>query len=320
MSRQIRIVKVDNVAIDENTLVKVKRMGNQTQLSHRWKVPIEMPIERISDTEYLVKKTGEIKEYKKSKTRDEQIGHLRTTFKKLRELINTNFIGQPNEKFITLTYAENMQDVERLQRDFQIWMKSVRRKYGKCDYINVVEPQERGAWHCHVLIKFYELENGYLDYDEFRKLWKYGYNKVKELNDIDNIGAYLSAYLTDIEMTDETFEQATQDMDAIEIRTVEFDDGQSKKFIKGGRLHYYPSAMKLYRRSKGIKDPVVYVTIKKDFIESIDDMELVNSSKYDVVSDDKVVNFTSYENYAKVKKGHKKSLHSLATVVDKRKK
>lgn len=320
MSRQIRIVKVDNVAIDENTLVKVKRMGNQTQLSHRWKVSIEMPIERISDTEYLVKKTGEIKEYKKSKTRDEQIGHLRTTFKKLRELINTNFIGQPNEKFITLTYAENMQDVERLQRDFQIWMKSVRRKYGKCDYINVVEPQERGAWHCHVLIKFYELENGYLDYDEFRKLWKYGYNKVKELNDIDNIGAYLSAYLTDIEMTDETFEQATQDMDAIEIRTVEFDDGQSKKFIKGGRLHYYPSAMKLYRRSKGIKDPVVYVTTKKDFIESIDDMELVNSSKYDVVSDDKVVNFTSYENYAKVKKGHKKSLHSLATVVDKRKK
>lgn len=31
MSQQIRIVKVDNVAIDENTLVKVKRMGNQTK-------------------------------------------------------------------------------------------------------------------------------------------------------------------------------------------------------------------------------------------------------------------------------------------------
>ena len=41
-------------------------------------------------------------------------------------------------------------------------------------------------------------------------------------------------------------------------------------------------------------------------------MELVNSSKYDVVSDDKVVNFTSYENYAKVKKGHKKNPNQLA--------
>ncbi len=319
MSQQIRIVKVDNVAIDENTLVKVKRMGNQTQLSHRWKVPKEMPFERISETEYLVKKTGEIKEYKKSKTRDEQIGELRKTFKKLREIINTNFTGQANEKFITLTYRENMQDVERLQRDFQIWIKAVRRKFGACDYINVVEPQERGAWHCHVLIKFYELENNYLDYDELRKLWKYGYNKVKELNDIDNIGAYLSAYLTDIEMTEETFEQATQEMDTIEIRTVEFENGQSKKFIKGGRLHYYPSAMKLYRRSKGIEDPVVYVTTKKDFLESVDDMELVNSSKYDVVSDDKVVNFTSYENYAKVKKGIKKVQRSRQTRVEQEK-
>lgn len=95
-------------------------------------------------------------------------------------------------------------------------------------------------------------------------------------------------------------------MEAIEIRMVEFEKGQSKKFIKGGRLDYYPIAMQLYRRSKGIKDSVVYVTTKKDFLECVDDMQLVNSSKYDVVSDDKVVNFTSYENYVKVKKGIKK--------------
>lgn len=260
MGQQIKIVKVDNVAIDENTLVKVKRMGNQTQLSHRWKVPKEMPFERISETEYLVKKTGEIKEYRKSKTRDEQIGELRKTFKKLREIINTNFTGQANEKFITLTYRENMQDVERLQRDFQIWMKSVRRKFGKCDYISIVKYQDRGAFCLQTVIKFYELENNYLDYDVIRSLWKHGIVLIDRLVKNKDIGLCI---------TDNINNNAA----------------------------YYPSAMKLYRRSKGIKDPVVYVTTKKDFIESIDDMELVNSSKYEVVSDGEVVNFTSYENY-----------------------
>lgn len=51
-----------------------------------------------------------------------------------------------------------MQDVDKLRRDVQTWTQAFRRKFGACDYINVVEPQECGAWHCHVLIKFYELE------------------------------------------------------------------------------------------------------------------------------------------------------------------
>ncbi|MFE4024470.1 hypothetical protein ACFXPZ_45125, partial [Streptomyces sp. NPDC059101] len=32
-------------------------------------------------------------------------------------------------------------------------------------------------------------------------------------------------------------------------------EGREKKFLKGGRLHMYPSGMNMYRKSKGIVKP-----------------------------------------------------------------
>lgn len=290
--------------IDDENYIKAKFMGNHMELCYIRTVPTEMPIERIDENTYLIKSTNQIKEYKKSKTRDEQVKSLKRTFKKLRELINTNFHGLPNEKFVTLTYKKKQRDHEQVYTDFKVWIKEVRRKYGACDYINVVEPQASGSWHCHVLIKFYELENNYLDYNEFRKLWKHGvFVNVRDLTDCDNIGAYLSAYLTDIELTDKTLKKAQKDVSVIEVNE-KLVDGEKKSFIKGGRMSYYPNKMNLYRRSRGIKDPFVSVGKKGDLI--LDDYEFKHSNKLDLMKKDEVVNTIHYESY--VKKGHKKNL------------
>jgi hypothetical protein len=84
------------------------------------------------------------------------------------------------------------------------------------------------------------------------------------LSGVDNIGAYLSAYLTDVEVTDGNIHRAIAGEQ--EIKVIEID-GQEKKFIKGGRLHLYPSGMNLYRKSKGIQMPereeMKYADIKK---------------------------------------------------------
>jgi len=75
---------------------------------------------------------------------------------------------------------------------------------------------------------------------------------IKSLKDVDNIGAYLSAYLTDVELTEDNTGQALKADGTMQIKEVE-----GKKYIKGGRLHMYPPGMNLYRKSKGITFPEV---------------------------------------------------------------
>ena len=77
---------------------------------------------------------------------------------------------------------------------------------------------------------------------------------TKALREVDNIGAYLTAYLTDLEFTPETKHFAH----GLEVVTKEVGvEGKkvSKKFIKGARCFLYPPGMNLYRKSKGIKFP-----------------------------------------------------------------
>ena len=294
----ITISSTKNEMIDKSNLVKVKEMGRQLELCYTRTVPTEMPFERIDENTYIIKNTGEVKEFKKSETRDEQVKSLKRTFKKLRELINTNFQGLENEKFITLTYKKNQRDHEQVYKDFKVWVQAVRRKYGECDYINVVEPQGRGSWHCHVLIKFYELPNNYINYNEFRKLLKNGsYVNVRTLENCDNIGAYLSAYLSDIELDDKTFKKAMSEMSSVKVKEVTVD-GQKKSFIKGGRLSYYPKGMNIYRISKGIKQPTEYFKIKDEL--DLDNYELRYTNKMELKRDEEILNTIHYESYTKI--------------------
>ena len=54
-----------------------------------------------------------------------------------------------------------MTDPKKLYTDNEKFMKRVRyffKDETTIDYINVVEPQGRGAWHCHFLLRFNDLE------------------------------------------------------------------------------------------------------------------------------------------------------------------
>ena len=95
-----------------------------------------------------------------------------------------------------------------------------------------------------------------------RDCWKQGFVTVKRLDDVDNVGAYLTAYLGDMELS----EASKADM-AVSyskgIKEVEYEDEngekQTKKYIKGARLYMYPPGFNLYRKSKGIVNPTVSV-------------------------------------------------------------
>ncbi|MDU3192881.1 MAG: hypothetical protein E6677_05185, partial [Finegoldia magna] len=182
-------------------IVKLTEMGNIKEimcLEKRCIAPFG--IKKLNAYEYVVLDTGEVKEYNKIENRAQDKESLRKTFKHIRELINTNFTGERNELCFTITYKENMTDPKLLYTDFKNFMKKLKYKYGSVDYINVVEPQGRGAWHCHILLKFNDIKRAYIPNKEVAEMWGHGFVKVKAIKkDIDNLGAYLSAYLGDIE-------------------------------------------------------------------------------------------------------------------------
>lgn len=286
----------NDVVILPDEIVTVTKMNHLTEIQYMEKMNTRATIKKIDKDHYADLSTGEIKEFKHIENRSESYNSLRQTFKKIRYLINNNFTGQKNELFLTLTYAENMTDIKRLYLDINKFIKRIRYKYKKqsdIDYLAVIEPQGRGAWHIHVLVRFNVLKTIFIPNKELSELWGHGFVKIETIQDVDNIGAYLSAYLADVELTDDTLLSAFRE----ETKVVEKElNGEKKKFVKGGRLHMYPPSMNLYRKSKGIKFPerkkMSYKNVKK----------IVGSAKphyrktYDIENDD-FENKITFEQY-----------------------
>lgn len=227
--------------------LKVTSMGNVTEVqmcSHR---NHKQYIQILPDRKYILLDTGEVKEFKeKAENRKDNTSSLRRTFKKLRELINANTENPDYCRWVTLTYAENMTDPRRLYTDFdgfrkrfEYWNKKQGRE--KPQYISVVEPQGRGAWHCHVLFIFNE-KAPFIENSKLAEIWGNGFVNVQALDNVDNLGAYLTAYLADLPIEEAEVGQFG------EVKEV-----NGKKYLKGGRLQMYPPKMNLYRTSRGIK-------------------------------------------------------------------
>lgn len=242
--------------------VRICQTGNVTEVITMQRKPKKPEILKVTKDTYCHLETGEIGEYKHTNTRaDNKVG-LRKTFSDLRRIINNNATVGNHCLWVTLTYAENMQDHHRLMRDHEKFFKRLKRYLQKRgekipEYIACVEPQGRGAWHMHILY-IWDHYAPYIDNADMARIWGNGYTKIDRVRDADNLGAYLSVYLTDIEVDQEALEDGT-------TKIVTGSDGVSKRIKKGGRLKYYPPGINIYRCSKGIKKPVV-----EDYIGDIE--------------------------------------------------
>lgn len=218
--------------------------GNVIDISQSRQPSGKVPVMWLDSDTYVDTRSGEVLECQHSQHRGEamSIPELRRTFKRMRGLINSNFFGDENELFITLTYAENMQDVQRLQYDLQKFMSKVKRALGEIKYLSAVEPQQRGAWHAHLLVKQMTAHRTYWPAEEIAEAWQHGFVHVQRLEDCDNVGAYLSAYLSNVPEVDQQ-QRPLQDV--------------PKKVIKGARLHWYKKGTHIYRASQNLERPIV---------------------------------------------------------------
>ncbi len=179
--------------------------------------------EPIRTNEYLVLSTGEIRTTaEKAESRLANERNIRIACEKFKWKVRAN--AEDARLFITLTYADNMDDTHQLYEDFRRFWQKIKGRFGMKGYLVAFEPQERGAWHAH-LITIGGAE--FISNAQIAKLWGHGFTKTKACRAIADLGNYLTAYLTKL-------------------------DGK-----KGSRLGLYPARFRFLRWSKGLKEPIV---------------------------------------------------------------
>lgn len=140
----------------------------------------------------------------KEENRDKVLSRSR---KALRNLVNAN-VGQYGDqftaKFLTLTFADSVTDIETANYEFKKFIKRMNYEfYGKnganMRYVVVPEIQKKreekygeAVWHYHVIL----FNIPYTKADKIAKIWGNGFIKINRIDRVDNVGAYMCKYMT----------------------------------------------------------------------------------------------------------------------------
>lgn len=273
----------ENMSFTPSDPTKITKMGNIIDIVVSKKVNHNPVCRKVSKDMYCITSTGEVKEYQHTQNRGQCSDSLRRTFRHIRELVNTNVNDCKSVRWVTLTYRENMTDTTRLYTDFKnFWKRFLyycdAEGWTRPEYITVIEPQGRGAWHIHGVFIWNEaapfIENSIL-----AELWRYGFVSIKEPKYTDNLGAYFSAYLTDMANEDieklpsqlryEALSTACTITGSADLVEKTDEDGRAKKIIKYARLALYPPGTNIYRCSRGIKRPEISQTTYSNALQCV---------------------------------------------------
>jgi hypothetical protein len=318
----MRIIKKETETISPNANVTVTIMGRVIEVRHMEREHEYRPKKNSEDKKNTKKipfygirtvdaDTGEIfetiivdEDAKPAKTRLDNRESLKKSMRRLGNLLNANFEKPKNCKLLTMTYVENMTDGERLYKDTKKFL--MRFRYycdrhgpGEFEYVTCVEPQGRGSFHHHMLLIF-PRRAPYVSANDLRKLWGFGRLEIKNVYSVDDLGAYLKSYLTDVPLDD-------MDNDAImeaikggfDMKTVSGQDGRTKRIVKGLRLVYFPKNFKLYRASRGAKRPKIRKMTYREMLEKFPDYRMTYACTKELKLGDDYYDTITYQQFKK---------------------
>lgn len=105
--------------------------------------------------------------------------------------------------FITLTFKENVKDIDYANRKFHNFITVIKRHYKDFMYLCVPEYQKRGAVHYHMFTNIDINDNTLMytqeDNHKYRhiKYWRFGFTSVQSIvNDPVKVVGYISKYMT----------------------------------------------------------------------------------------------------------------------------
>lgn len=225
-------------------------------------------IRRLNKDTYVNTNTGEIKNYKYHTERSNK--SFNKSFRTIKEKILCNFNARPNEKFVTLTFDnelapislkftldvdQNKEIARYCQKQLNLFFQRLSRLYNydnhKLIHICIMEPQKNGTPHYHLLLKLLNADKFKLNESQLSQLWQQGYVNLKPLTNVNNLPAYFHAHLTDLP-SNEASTKELNNYQEIQRKV----NGQSKKFLKGARLQYFPADINYFSCSKGLRTSV----------------------------------------------------------------
>lgn len=282
--------------IDDASPVTLTVAGNVLEVRYMRQRGKPPPIQKLDADTGLDLRTGEVIEFQHNESRAQDKASVAQSLKRLRDIINANTENPDAVLWVTLTYAENMTDSNRLYEDFRrFWQRFTyylnKRGLPRAEYITAAEPQGRGAWHLHGLFLFSD-KAPFIPNADMARIWGHGFTKTTNLKGVDNIGLYLTAYLGDMELT-EAISAGTLHSG----RLTEAKD-ESKAVIKGARLHLYPAGFNIYRHSRGVKMLQVYQTTERKAQEFVNGAPLTYEKTIELTDEaGEVVNCINYRQY-----------------------
>ncbi len=287
-----------------NKMVNVKVAGNVIEIRQSTDY-FGCPILKLNKDTYLVKSTGEVKEILHSEQRIEDVSSLRQSMKNLRDIINANSEHPDKIRFVTLTYAENMTNTKKLYTDLKAFIQRLRYHFNKykIEYIICIEPQERGAWHAHILFIF-DSKPPFIPNEKLSELWGNGYVSISKVDGINDLGLYLTSYLTSTP-TDISISTINNDGNIKMLQTFDKNGNVNfvpKKIQKGARLELYPKGMRFFRVSKGIKRPIEMKCTHQKALEIVEERGLSLVYEKTIVLSEPSKDFERIINYKQFKK------------------
>ena len=125
----MRVRKVDSDAIKlyESSQVKLKTAGNTRVVQFTAGNNKSCPVQNLSKETYLDKKTGEIKQKKKSENRYQSPKSARKSINRLGDLIRCNATDPAKCKWLTVTYKDVMTDGKQAFQDAKQFLRKLKR-------------------------------------------------------------------------------------------------------------------------------------------------------------------------------------------------
>ena len=295
----MKVEKIPDVRPAPKDEVTLKTAGNVMEIRYASNTA-GSPIQKLDKDHGLDTRTGEVIDYQHNQNRAGDMASVAQSLKRLRDLINANLENPDTALWVTLTYAENMTDTERLYKDFHAFWKRFlrylkREGHPRAEYIAAAEPQGRGAWHLH-LLEIFPSKAPFIPNAHMAKLWGHGFTKTKSLKGVDNPGLYLTAYLGDMELT----EALSSGIKRGKLVKVEVKGKQEKAIVKGARLKLYPPGFNLYRCSRGVKRPEVCQMTEQEAQAEVNGMSLTYEKTISITDEGGTLrNIINYRTYTK---------------------
>lgn len=144
----------------------------------------EISLQEQSNTE---KEKEDEKKYTRSRIA------IQRTKRRLKRLISAN-VGQHRytDKFVTLTFKGDPPTREKVCYKFKKFKERMYRRYGKFEYLAVIEiGAENGRLHIHMIT----FGLNYIKRDELEKIWGNGFIDIKKIHEINDVENYILKYI-----------------------------------------------------------------------------------------------------------------------------